>query len=173
MRNFLFSLVAVLCLLPFTGCMEKRDTKVLPIITLEELSSERVWKRISEESNFRNYPYWPEHEGEHPGQAPHGNFHTIFINPRLRQALPLKDKVAPDGSIIVKSNCDIDMENEVLTIMVKVKGFDPEHGDWYWIKSSPEGKVAAEGKVGGCINCHSVVKGNDYLFVHPLDKELN
>lgn len=172
MRYLLFTFCVVLCLL-LSGCAESRDSNVLPIIELKELSGERVWQRITEESDFRNYPYWPGHEGEHPGQAPHGNFHTIFINPRLEQALPLPDKTAPPGSIIVKSNCDIDKKNEVLTIMVKVEGYDPEHGDWFWMKSDPEGNIAVEGKVGACITCHSVVKSNDFIFIHPLDKKLN
>lgn len=171
MRYLLFSF-CIFCLL-LTGCTKKRDSTVLPVIDISEISGERVWQRISEESDFRNYPYWPGHEGEHPGQAPHGNFHTIFINPRLRAALPLQNRSAPPGSIIVKSNCDADKKNEILTIMVKVEGYDPENGDWFWLKSDPQGKISAEGKVGGCITCHSVVNSNDYIFIYPLDKKIN
>lgn len=51
-----------------------------------------------------------------------------------------------------------------LSVMYKIKGYNPEGGDWFWVKYSPDGKVEASGKVKGCIDCHSKQKDNDYIF---------
>jgi hypothetical protein len=33
---------------------------------------------------------------------------------------------------------------------------------------APDGTILKEGKVGGCINCHTGVKANDWLFTGPI-----
>jgi hypothetical protein len=51
-----------------------------------------------------------------------------------------------------------------VTPMYKVKGYNPEAGDWFWGKYGPDGKIMASGKVKGCINCHGVQKAKDWIF---------
>ncbi len=41
-----------------------------------------------------------------------------------------------------------------ITVMYKAAGFNPEVGDWFWAKFTPDGKVEA--------------KGNDFLFTGNL-----
>ncbi|MCG8568521.1 MAG: cytochrome P460 family protein [Spirochaetes bacterium] len=157
----------------FFGCKKNtKDALKLSPLQIEEVSGQQIWNRIAVENDFHNYDFWPGHEGEQPGQSPHGIYHLIYINSILKEALPVTSKVVPNGSIIVKENCDANREAKVLTVMVKVKGYDPENNDWYWIRYGIDGSIQAEGKVKGCINCHKIVKNNDYIFVRKLDKSL-
>jgi Cytochrome P460 len=140
-------------------------------IKVSEIKGDVVWERISEEANYETYSYWPDHEGIQPGQSPHGSYHRIFINKVLAEALPSKGMVLPEGSIIVKENLDSEKSLDALTVMVKVKDFNPDAGDWFWAKYTPEGEVLAEGTPGGCISCHEGMDENDYIIVRPLDLE--
>ena len=55
-----------------------------------------------------------------------------------------------------------------ITVMYKVKGYNPEGNDWFWVKYAADGKAQAEGKVQGCINCHGKKKDNDYIFIGSI-----
>ncbi len=168
---------AVLRLLPtlaafvvLTSCASEEEPVFEPI-SASDIGGERVWSRITEESDYENYSFWPGHEGEQSGQAPHGPFHRIYVNRTLAQALPAEDKTAPDGSIIVKENLNASRELASLTVMTKVEGFNPDAGDWFWAKYQPDGSIDAEGAVTGCISCHAGMSQNDYIIVHPLDAQ--
>ncbi len=168
----IFKLIFIVQILFLFQCNNKvTEIKYSPL-TKEEISAERVWQRVTEEYDYKQFPEWPGHEGIQPGQAPHGRLHQIYINPILYNALPAEDKIVPYGSIIFKENLNIDEERVAITVMVKVDGFDPEHNDWYWIKYTKDGEAVAEGKVDGCISCHEGVKDNDYVIIRPLDKDL-
>ena len=52
--------------------------------------------------------------------------------------------------------------------MYKVEGYNPEGGDWFWLKYTPDGRIEKEGKVAGCIGCHAAAQGNDWLLTGPL-----
>ncbi len=52
--------------------------------------------------------------------------------------------------------------------MYKVKGFNPEAGDWFWAKYTPDGQVQAAGKAEMCIKCHGAKKENDYFMTGPI-----
>ena len=53
---------------------------------------------------------------------------------------------------------------ESLSLMYKIKGYNPDAGDWFWVKYSPnDGYVLASGKVDACITCHASKKDNDYI----------
>ena len=52
-----------------------------------------------------------------------------------------------------------------LTIMVKREaGYDPENGDWEYLNATSALKIRAQGKLGGCINCHAAAFDSDYVF---------
>ena len=67
-----------------------------------------------------------------------------------------------------KENYTADKKLAALTVMYKVKGYNPQAGDWFWAKYLPDGKIAAEGRVDACIQCHSMAKANDYIMIAPL-----
>lgn len=152
------------------ACSQGGEEVVLEPLETDEISGDRLWQRITEESDYRNYGFWPGHEGLQPGQAPHGQYHKIYINKPLRSALPIEDKIAPNGSIIVKENISASEELTGYTVMAKVEGFNAEAGDWFWAKYAIDGTVQAQGAVGSCITCHAGQKSNDYIIVQPLDR---
>jgi hypothetical protein len=158
----------ILLVLLLASC-EKAE-KDYPNLTAAEINGARLWQRITVETNYDDYPEWPGFEGMQIGQSPHGRYHEIYINPVLRNALPIKEKIAPDGSIIVKENYDADKNNVGYTVMAKVQGYNPAVDDWFWAMFDPNGKVMMEGKPDYCIKCHSGMKPNDYVIVRPLDR---
>ena len=94
------------------------------------------------------------------------------MNRTLLESLPISGGIAPYGSIIVKDNLNASRVLDGVTVMAKVKGYNPEVGDWFWAKYGTDGSVQAEGKPGGCIGCHEGLKENDYVVVQMLDAPL-
>ncbi len=150
------------------GCTPRGTDPVLPPIGKDEISAERLWSRLTAETDYSKYSYWPDHEGLTPGQSPHGAFHKVYINRLLYEALPVTEGEVPDGSIIVKENYSAGEELMNLTVMAKVEGFNAEANDWFWAAYSPKGDVAVAGQVQSCIDCHAGMKDNDYIIVHLL-----
>lgn len=140
-----------------------------PPLSVGEISGSRLWERISSDADYKDYSFWPGHDGIHPGQAPHGVYHKIFVNGNLLKALPIESRMAPIGSIIVKENMDLDKRVQKITVMAKIEGYNEEGGNWFWAAYSPDGEVLAEGTPKGCVSCHEGMKGNDYVIVLPLD----
>jgi hypothetical protein len=161
---------AAVLLLTLSSCMEYQEPE-LPALRAGEINAQVLWQRMTVETDYTRYEYWPEHEGMRLGQSPHGAFHRIFVNNALITGLPSEDRKAPEGSIIVKENYDIDENLMALTIMAKVPGFDPENGDWFWARYSPDGEILAEGSLMGCITCHAGAAFNDYVIVGNLRRD--
>ena len=163
--------LTILVLVAVASCERQEEERVVEPLTQEEISGGRLWQRITEETDYQNYGHWPGHEGFQPGQAPHGPFHRVYVNRALLSALPISDKTAPNGSVIVKENHTADRDLTGFTVMAKVEGFAPESGNWFWAKYGPDGTIQAEGAVDSCITCHGGLKQNDYVIIHPLDQQ--
>jgi hypothetical protein len=163
-------LLSTLLLTAGCGNGKEAERTDLPALGAEEIDGELLWRRITEQTDYENYPFWPDHRGMQPGQAPHGPYHRIFINSTLYSALPAPDKTAPNGAIIVKENYTGDKSLNSLTVMAKIKGYAPGAADWFWAKYSPKGDIQAQGTPPPCISCHAGMRDNDYIIVHPLDK---
>ncbi len=162
-------LLCAACVVLFAvGCARETE-KILPPISRADISAEKLWKRITVETDWDTYAHWPRQEGLIPGQSPHGKFHEVYINAALSTALPIVSKKAPDGSIIVKENFTADKKLSNVTVMAKVAGYNPDDGDWFWAKYDPQGKVTGAGKVEACYECHAGVKDNDYIILWRLD----
>lgn len=123
--------------------------------------------------HYRNWaPAAGQGAGHYKGKSPHGAFLKMYLN-RIAAADP---KGLPYGSIIIKENYDKDKNLDAITVMYRVKGFDPDHNDWYWVKYNPGGTVATTpadkgskpiaGRFKSCIDCHSGAKGGDYYFAN-------
>ena len=102
-----------------------------------------------------------------PGRAP-----TVPILKLYANGLALKaareGKPMPYGAVIVKENYGKDQKTLMaITPMYKVKGYNPDAGDWFWAKYAPDGTVAKSGKVKGCIDCHRTQEDKDWLFTTP------
>ena len=88
----------------------------------------------------------------------------------------------PYGTILVTENYADDKTTlKDITVMYRSKGADPQHGDWYWLKSLPDGAIARTpekegkkpiaGKVASCIECHSKAAGRDLVFSNDPAEE--
>jgi hypothetical protein len=130
-----------------------------------------VWKEMGNyEEGFRSMTAADEWD---PGKSPHGAFLRYYINTE-------PDKMTEYGSIIVKENYGEKSEEALgaVTVMKRIKDYDPETGDWFYAKFSPDGKVMKNpagmplaglvGKGGdkGCIPCHTAAGGDDYVFLN-------
>jgi len=122
-----------------------------------------------------SYPY--------KGKPPHGDFLEMMKSTVTVQG--------HDGLVLVKKNYrgkDIDDEDiledhnkflKSITVMFKREaGYDPKDKDWFWAKYKPDGSVlknpkgmslagrVAKGASKGCIACHSVAPGGDFVYNH-------
>jgi hypothetical protein len=128
---------------------------------------EKLWRYITETHPYEQWSFYPGHEGMYEGTSPHGAYLKLYANDiamdAARQGNPM-----PAGAILVKENYAEDRETlAAVTPMYKVEGYNPEAGNWFWAKYGPKGKIEAEGKVEGCIKCHSQREDRDYIFSQP------
>ncbi|OHD75533.1 MAG: hypothetical protein A3J97_00555 [Spirochaetes bacterium RIFOXYC1_FULL_54_7] len=166
----LTALCLLVALLAFGSCAKKTEAR-FPPLTLSDANTEALWQRIKVDASYDTWSFWPGHDGEREGQAPHGPYHRIYVNADLIAGLPSPTRTAPEGSIIVKENMNADRQVTAITLMAKIKGFNPENGDWFWARYDLEGKSNASGKVNGCINCHAGMRDNDFVIVRALDAQ--
>ena len=114
-----------------------------------------------------NYSHWNHLPGTtelSPSKAPHGALVSTYVN-NIALGSMKDEKGLADGSIIVMENYTSDKNLEGCTVMYKIKGYNPEAGDWFWVKyTAPSGYVVESGKVESCISCHSDMKSSDFLF---------
>lgn len=120
------------------------------------------------ENSYQNYPAWPGKEGFCESTMPPGNILKLYINDLALDTVVNKRGMFPDGSLLIKENYTDERKLFLITIMYKMKGFNPAGHNWYWVKYKPDGEVRLGGKVDACINCHLRVAGNDYVFTGSI-----
>lgn len=104
------------------------------------------------------------------GMEPHGALQNVYVNKLALKAIKDKAGMLPDGAIIVKENYTPEGKLGAVTVMSKKKGYNPEAGDYLWLKYGPDMKIQAQGKADPCIKCHTKAKDNDYVMLAPLKK---
>lgn len=131
-----------------------------------------LWAHMRRADFKRNWSTWPGKGKLYRGREPHGALLTTYLNGLAYDALTNKAGRMPAGAIIVKENYAPDSTLAATTVMYKVPGYNPEAGDWYWVKFLADGKVdgngMAQGRVPMCIQCHGAQKSNDYLFTGSI-----
>ncbi|MDU9050191.1 MAG: cytochrome P460 family protein [Candidatus Electrothrix sp. Rat3] len=132
-----------------------------------EAEAEAVWKYITDTHPFETWSFWPDHQGMYNSKGPHGPKHKIYVN---QLALDSKQPPLQNGSMVVKYNLSPADEVKAVTIMYKVKGYNPAAGDWFWAQYSPTGEVQEAGRPEKCIACHTENAANDYIKVHKFAK---
>ena len=149
---FLLTLAATFIVSPVFGEMPGPDAS-------------EIWNYITKASPYQKWSHWPEHQGIQPGRAPHGPKHKVFVND-----LALNSKRPPlkYGSMQVKENYNRAEELKSITVMYKIKNYNPRDGDWLWAKFTLNGKARPFGKVRGCIGCHGTRERNDFVLVHDF-----
>jgi len=136
--------------------------------SLPEAEGEDVYTYITDVSPYKSWPLFPGTEKLQEGKHPHGALQTIYVSPSALEAIQERRGELPDGAFIVKENYMPDQKLGAITIMYRVKGYNPDAGDWFWAKYSADGDVAASGKVKGCIGCHTAAIQNDWVFIGPV-----
>ncbi|WP_243089601.1 cytochrome P460 family protein [Thermus neutrinimicus] len=131
--------------------------------------AQRLWRLMAGASgeDYRlSWHYIPgKPMGFYRGTEPHGSLLRTFVNSIAFDAINAKVGEYPVGSVIVKDNHMPDGKLDGVTAMVKqAKGYDPNNGDWFWVKYTPTGKVELAGKVRMCSSCHAQARGQDYVF---------
>ena len=130
-----------------------------------------LWAALAD-ADYQGWDLWPGKGRMYAGTQPHGMLLTAYLNPAASDALASGAPTMPDGAIIVKENYMPDSTLAAITTMYKVEGFNPEAGDWYWVKYLPDGSVDGggmmQGKVPGCIGCHGGQADNDYIYTSKL-----
>jgi hypothetical protein len=127
-----------------------------------------MWKFITVERPYTRWPLWPGKGKLYEGREPHGMLLTTYVSKGALKVIKNKKGKFGDAAIIVKENYKPDKTLAAVTVMYKVREYNPEAGDWFWAKYAPDGTVQKAGKVEGCINCHSDAADNDWVFTGPI-----
>ena len=127
--------------------------------------ADELWNYITKDSPYTEWGFWEDHSGLLPGKAPHGPYHKVYVNETLLNAGSVP---VPYGSIQVKENYNPSKKKVAITVMYKVKGFNPDAGDWFWARYTLSGKSGPVGKVQMCIGYHAVKADNDYITIHTI-----
>jgi hypothetical protein len=145
-----------------------------PLMAGEEMAAMQkadagaVWSYIHGPSPYWNWNKWPGKAGLYKGTEPHGMLLQTFVNEIAQRGVYGETGGVDHGGIVVKENYTPDRTLAAVTVMYKLKNFNPEGGDWFWVKYGPDGSVIKTGKPAGCIACHGTKKDNDYLMTGPI-----
>ncbi|MEM4658298.1 MAG: cytochrome P460 family protein [Candidatus Methanosuratincola sp.] len=144
----------------------------------DEQVAKELWARIQGEEYRKTWKMWPGKEPFYKGREPHGALLTTYVSDGAYDAITQRKGVMPEGAVIIKENYMPGKQLAAITVMKKIKGYNPEAGDWFWVKFLPDGRVEtmesggmemkAAGKVGMCISCHSARADNDYLYTGDI-----
>lgn len=99
-------------------------------------------------------------------------------NPHSTISQTYANKVAADdprnlpiGSVLVREDYDDKRKRQSISVMYRVKSYDKDHGNWYWIKYLENGSVArgtdnkaVAGKMTSCSDCHGKAQSKDFVF---------
>ncbi|WP_136795909.1 cytochrome P460 family protein [Desulfosediminicola ganghwensis] len=155
-KRIQYTMASVLCLLVAS----------LAWAEMPEPGLDALWIYISRTSTYSSWGFWPDHQGMREGSAPHRPLHKVYVNEAgLTSAKPLVNV----GTIVVKENHNEAEERQALTVMYKIKGYNPEAGDWFWAKYDTNGKADRFGKPAGGISCHGGAAAGDYILIHSFD----
>lgn len=124
---------------------------------------------LTQDTPYTSWVFWSGKNKLSPGKEPHGTFLTTYVNPAAHRSITGKERMAY-GSLIVMENYDTEKKLTGLTVMLKIKGYNPQAGDWYWFHYDQKGTVLATGRVASCIDCHRSQSGNDYLMTAPVKR---
>ncbi len=130
--------------------------------------AEKLNEYIIKYNPYRTWSLWPGKGRLYKAKEPLGLV-TTFVNDTASYSIKKKKGMA-DGSIIVTENYSADKKFLALFVMYRIKGYNPDGGDWFWAQYAPDGKVEASGKVKACIECHASRKNNDYIFTGEVKK---
>ena len=133
------------------------------------------WRYIvKKDAAYNTWKVLKQEKADEGIDNPHGEISKTYAN-KVAADNPTG---LTDGSIFVREDYDADQKRISISVMYRVKDYDKEHGNWYWIKYLADGKVARSskedgnklvaGKVTSCIDCHAKADGKDYIFSNAV-----
>ncbi|MGO9612351.1 MAG: cytochrome P460 family protein [Dissulfurispiraceae bacterium] len=127
--------------------------------------AEKLYNYITKPKSYSSsWNLLPGTQQFYSGNQPHGSLLITYVNDAALSSIKSMQEM-PFGSCIVNEEYSADKQLTGITVMYKVKDYNPEGGDWFWAKyAPPDGYVVASGKVESCIVCHDAQKDNNYLF---------
>ena len=135
---------------------------------LPKAEGKAFYDYITTTSPYDQWPLFPGTEKLYEGKHPHGAFLTTYVNNVALKGINDKVGTLANGAIVVKENYTPEKELAAVTIMYRVQSYNQDAGDWFWAKYKADGSIEKEGKVAGCIGCHSAVINNDWIFTGPV-----
>lgn len=135
---------------------------------LPETDGEALIQYLDEQNYADNWATWPGTDGFYEGNAPHGAQLVTYVNEPAREAVEQGAAELPYDAIVVKENYSEDRELQATTVMYKVEDYNPEAGDFFWLKYDTEKQIDVQGVGQGCISCHSTAPGDNYVFTPGL-----
>lgn len=171
-------LSAAIAFATFNSGEAEGQSKTPPFGTQEDIEfAEKLWQAMD------GYDEWRMRSGVYPGTSPHGAFLRVFYNVVHVDGEPyhiiVKDNYVGDDVTKKQVEASPDEHLGPVTIMLQRNaGYNPDHGDWYWVKYGPDGSIeknpkgmslagrVAEGTDSGCIACHGNAQGDDYIFTN-------
>lgn len=151
---------------------KQQEMKSEKMMKAPDTTGQAVLNFIQKAEYEKNWKMWPGKDKFYEGTEPHGALLTTYVNDIAYGAITGNKKTLPDKSMIIKENYKPNKEMAAITVMYKVKGYNPQAGDWFWAKYAPGGKIAASGKVQSCMGCHGSKKANDYIMTASLGKKM-
>ncbi len=155
--------------------------------------AQALWKYITQTSPYNalgdgKWHFLPGWEGRKPGRSPHGASLVTYINDIGYKAALKHRTTLPEHTLVVKENYAPAVKGNkqsafwpnaklvAITVMYKVKGYNSDANDWYWVKYRVDGSLDERngmklaGKLKPCIGCHAMAGGeaNDYLIAYDL-----
>lgn len=124
----------------------------------------KLYEYLAKQKPYTSWELWPGKGKMYKGSQPHGEFLTTYVNDAALFGIKGRKGSMPESALIVKENYGADKKLIALSVMYKVRGYNPAAADWFWAKYDGSGKVLASGKAEACIACHGKKKDNDYLF---------
>ena len=130
----------------------------------------KLYEYLTKQKPYTSWELWPGKGKMYKGSQPHGVFLTTYLNDTALFGIKAKNGAMPDSAIIAKENYGADKKFIALSVMYKIKGYNPAAADWFWAKYDGSGKVLASGKAEACITCHDAKKDNDFIYTGTLKK---
>ena len=137
--------------------------------SLPDADGAAVYKFITKTEPYQQWSLFPGKDKFYKGKHPHGALLTTYVNEVALAGINNKAGTLANGAIIVKENFMPDKMLGAVTVMYRIDGYDPDAGDWFWAKYKADGSIEKEGKVAGCIGCHTAAINNDWIFTGPVN----
>ena len=131
------------------------------------LDGSKFFLYMTKDTPYTGWSLWPGRKEAAFGQPFHGPMVTTYVNAAARDSIIRREGMA-FGSLIVMENRTPDGKLTSLDARLKIKGYHPEGGDWYWFRFSPDGAILTEGKAASCLACHGQKRENDYVMTAPV-----